>query len=78
MRTEEEGMTSENLADLYGRARHAAEALHAQAKEVQELTERLERLTKDTPAWYAGTRARVEAGGQRNVRPADHRENLPS
>jgi len=26
-----------------------------------ELAERLELLTKDTTAWYAGTRARVEA-----------------
>ena len=25
------------------------------------MAKELERLTKDTPAWYAGTRARVEA-----------------
>ncbi len=25
------------------------------------LTKRLEELTKDTPAWYAGTRAKVDA-----------------
>jgi predicted YcjX-like family ATPase len=34
--------------------------LHARAEEVRELTKRLEELTKDTPAWYAATRARVE------------------
>jgi hypothetical protein len=26
-----------------------------------EMTKEIERLTKDTPAWYAGMRARVEA-----------------
>jgi hypothetical protein len=36
-------------------------ALHALAEEIQVLTQRLEELTKGTPAWYAGTRARVEA-----------------
>jgi hypothetical protein len=29
--------------------------------EILELAQRLERLTHDTLAWYAGTRARVEA-----------------
>jgi len=29
--------------------------------EIHELTRQPERFTKDTPAWYAGTRARVEA-----------------
>jgi hypothetical protein len=34
---------------------------HAQAAEIHELTKRLEDLTEDTPAWYAGMRSRVEA-----------------
>jgi hypothetical protein len=38
----------------------AADALHAKAAEIHELTKRLKTLTKD-PAWYAGMRARVEA-----------------
>ena len=42
------------MADLYGRARHATQTLHAQAAVIHE-------LTKDTPAWYAGMRARVKA-----------------
>jgi hypothetical protein len=51
----------EDLADLYGRTREAADALHAQAAEILEQAKQLERLTKDGPAWYAGTRAKVEA-----------------
>jgi hypothetical protein len=58
-------MADENLADLYGRARYAAQALHARATEIHELTKRLEHLTKDTPAWYATTRAKVEARAAR-------------
>lgn len=53
-------MADENLADVYGRARHAAKALRAQANEALELTQRFEELAKkDTPAYYAGTRARA-------------------
>jgi predicted YcjX-like family ATPase len=54
-------MAGEDLPNLYNRTREAANALHAQALEIHELTKRLETLTKDTPAWYASTRARVEA-----------------
>jgi hypothetical protein len=49
------------LAKLYRETRTAAEALKAQITKVLKLAERLEELTKDTPSWYAGTRARVEA-----------------
>jgi hypothetical protein len=34
---------------------------HAQAAEIHELTNRLENLTKDTPAGYAGMRVNVDA-----------------
>ena len=37
------------------------EGLEAEAAEIHELTKRLETLTKDTSAWYAGMRARVKA-----------------
>jgi hypothetical protein len=53
-------MDSENLVDLYNRRRDAADALHARAAQIVDLTKRLETLTKDTPTWYAGMRARVE------------------
>jgi hypothetical protein len=33
-----------------------------QAAELLEMTERLEDLTEDTPAWYAATRSKVAAG----------------
>jgi hypothetical protein len=56
-------MAGEDLPDHYNRTREAANALHVQALEIRELTKRLETLTKDTPAWYAGIRARVEALG---------------
>jgi hypothetical protein len=52
---------SEDLAELHSRTRDAAGSLRAQAAELVKLAERLEALTEDTPAWYAGTRARVEA-----------------
>jgi hypothetical protein len=58
-------MDGKELADLYGSARYAAQALHARAEEVRELTKRLEELTKDSPAWYATTRAKVEARAAR-------------
>ena len=54
-------MAVENLANLYGRARHATRALNAQAAEVHDLTKRLEKLMEGTPAWNAGTKAKVEA-----------------
>jgi hypothetical protein len=54
-------MDGEDLAGLYGETRAAAAALRAKSAEIHELAERLELLTKDTTAWYAGTRARVEA-----------------
>jgi ABC-type transporter Mla subunit MlaD len=41
---------AENLSALYGQVRHAAQTLNAQATEIHELTQRLESLTKDTPA----------------------------
>jgi predicted YcjX-like family ATPase len=41
------------LARLHNRTREATE--------IYEMAQRLEDLTKDTPAWYAGTRAKVEA-----------------
>jgi hypothetical protein len=37
----------EDLADLYGQTRHAAEALHARTEEIHELTKRLEELTTE-------------------------------
>ena len=46
-------MGSENLVDLYNQTRDAADALHARAAGIVDLTKRLEELTKDTPAWYA-------------------------
>ena len=46
---------------LYGETKTAADALNAQSTRVLNLAERLEKLTKDTPAWYAGTRTRVDA-----------------
>jgi hypothetical protein len=54
-------MDGEELARLHGEIETAADALHAKAAEVHELARRLEELTKDGPAWYAGTRAKVEA-----------------
>lgn len=55
-------MDRENLADLYNRAREATYTLHAQAAEILEMARELERLTTDTPAWYASARASVERG----------------
>ena len=52
------------LVDVCGSAGppcEAADALHAQATEVLEVTKRLEVLTEDVPAQYAATRAEVEA-----------------
>jgi hypothetical protein len=37
-----------------------ASRMCAQAAEILEQANELERRTKDTPAWYAGTRAKVE------------------
>ena len=39
----------------------ATRRLEAKTAEILDMTQKLERLTKDTPAWYADTRARVEA-----------------
>ena len=47
--------------DVGHKLAEAARKLYAQAAEILKFAERLEALTKDTPAWYAGTRARVEA-----------------
>lgn len=52
---------SEDLAEAYDRARDATRELRARAEEALNLAQQLEELTKGTPAWYAGTRARVEA-----------------
>ena len=49
----------EDPAELYDRAREAAATLHAQAAEAHEFTKHIEEPTQDTPAWYAGTRARA-------------------
>lgn len=49
------------MAELYGRTRHAVQVLHAQAAVILEIAQELERVTKNTPAWYASTRAKVEA-----------------
>jgi hypothetical protein len=54
-------MEGEELVRLGVEIEEAADALRAKAAEVHELAERLKRLTQDTSAWYAGTRARVEA-----------------
>jgi hypothetical protein len=54
-------MDGENLADLFDQTHDAARIFLRVAQEIDDLTERLEHRTKDTPAWYGGTRARVEA-----------------
>jgi hypothetical protein len=54
-------MDGESLAELYQRTQDATRRLKAEAAEILEMAQELERLTKDTPAWYASTRARVEA-----------------
>ncbi len=54
-------MEGEELTNLYSKTVAAADALLAKAKEAQEFAERIERLAQDTPAWFAGTRAKVEA-----------------
>lgn len=51
----------QELRELHGRARKAAEALEVRAAEVLELTERIEALTGGTSGWYPGMRTRVEA-----------------
>jgi predicted YcjX-like family ATPase len=51
----------EDLARLYGETKTSTDALHAKAAEILEMAKQLEHLTKDTPAWYATTRAKVEA-----------------
>jgi hypothetical protein len=55
-------MDGGELAKLYGETKATADALPANAREIHELAQRLEALTKDTPAWYVGTRAKVAAG----------------
>ena len=54
-------MEGEELIRLGVGIEEDADALGAKAAEVHELAERTERLTQDASAWYAGTRARVEA-----------------
>lgn len=56
-----EYMDADSLPEVYNRTPESAQVLHAQAAELLELAQELERLTKGTPAWYAGTRARVGA-----------------
>lgn len=51
----------ENLVDLYNQNHGATRILERVAQEIDDLTERLEELTEDTPSWYARTRVRVEA-----------------
>jgi hypothetical protein len=51
----------ENLVDLYNQNHDATRILERVAQEIDDLTERLEELTEDTPSWYARTRMRVEA-----------------
>ena len=46
---------------LHVQMRQATDSLHTQAEEVYEVAKKIEDLTKDTEAWYATTRARVEA-----------------
>jgi hypothetical protein len=46
------------LPELYDEINEVANSLNALAEEI---TERLEQLTEGGPAWYPGTRARVEA-----------------
>ncbi len=54
------------LTRLHNETQEAADALHAQAEEVYEMTEEPEELTKDTGVRYAGMRARVEASATWN------------
>ena len=49
------------LPGFVRRTKRAADALHARSAEIVGLAQHLEDLTKNTPAWYAGTRAKVEA-----------------
>jgi hypothetical protein len=54
-------MDGENLADLYNQTHDAARILQRVAQEIDGLTERLEELIQDTPAWYAATRVQARA-----------------
>jgi hypothetical protein len=54
-------MDGEDLAKLHDETEAAADVLSAKAAEIHDLAKRLEDLAEGTPAWYAGTRARVEA-----------------
>jgi hypothetical protein len=49
-----------NAADLHNRTQEAARILRAQTAEILGQAKCLEEYTQDTPAWYAGTRARLE------------------
>ena len=53
----EGSINGEDLLDLHKRTREATHTLQANATEILEQAKRLELLTKDTPAWYSGTRA---------------------
>ena len=74
---------AENLSALYGQVRHAAQTLHAQATEIHELTQRLESLTKDTPAcmpvrgpkWRRG---RAAKGRRQQIAPLNSPANCVS
>lgn len=52
---------NEDLAELYGEPKTTADILNTKAAKILELAQRLEELTKDTPASYTGIRAKVEA-----------------
>ena len=56
-----ESVDRKELVTLHNRAQNPTQDLHARAEGGLELAEELDRLTEDTSAWYAGTRARVEA-----------------
>ena len=51
----------EALAKLSEEIKEAVHSPRLQTVQILELVERIEHLTKDTPAWYPATRAKVEA-----------------
>jgi hypothetical protein len=55
-------MPSTELVERYQRSQDAARRLEAEAAEIHELAKRHKTLTKDTPAWYVGMRARDRVG----------------
>jgi hypothetical protein len=59
--SEGESVDDRGLVEVYNQTQDTPRDLHSKAEEIHELTKQFEELTKDTPAWYAGTRAKVEA-----------------